>query len=278
VQAPGALVRPDCLHQVPNGAKVSESAHGRAGEDVTLNGQLIAHFDPCPENSISTRHLVQDPGTGNGWVEAAQWDTALKSPDNIDYLYGYWTVPAAPKTSGALVYFFNGVEPNGGGWIIQPVLQYGDNGAFGGDYWVFASWLVHSNTDYFVSSTVLSVNPGDKVNGSLWETSISGGTLGYDIAATDNTTNQSSLLSLTATGYQRIWAYAGVLEAYNVTSCSEFPGGSSGSLEFTKTHVYHGYPGLDLLTPDFYSAEYNYGGPSCNFKVDVSGSSSTLHF
>jgi hypothetical protein len=141
---------------------------------VTLNGQLIAHFDPCPENSISTRHLVQDPGTGNGWVEAAQWDTALKSPDNIDYLYGYWTVPAAPKTSGALVYFFNGVEPNGGGWIIQPVLQYGDNGAFGGDYWVFASWLVHSNTDYFVSSTVLSVNPGDKVNGSLWVTSISG--------------------------------------------------------------------------------------------------------
>ena len=60
-QAPGALVRPDCLHQVPNGAKVSESAHGRAGEDVTLNGQLIAHFDPCPENSISTRHLGRIP-------------------------------------------------------------------------------------------------------------------------------------------------------------------------------------------------------------------------
>jgi hypothetical protein len=276
-QVPGALVSPDCVHQIPNGAKVGASA-GRAGEDVTLNGQLIAHYDPCLEASISTRQLVQDPGTGNGWVEASQWNTALKSGDNIDDLYGYWTVPPIPKTYGALVYLFNGVEPSGGAWIMQPVLQFGSNGLFGGDYWVFASWLVHSNQDYFVSSTVLSVNPGDSLSGAVWETSVSGGTLGYDIAATDYTTNQSSLLSLTATGFQWIWAYAGVLEAYNVTSCSEFPKGSSGSLGFTKTHVYHGYPNLDYLKPDFHSAEYNYGGPSCKFKVTVSGSLSTLYF
>lgn len=276
-QVPGALVRPDCVHQVPSGAKVGASADGRTGEDVTLNGQLIAHYDSCPEASISTRHLVQEPGTGNGWVEAAQWDTGLKSPDNIDYLYGYWTVPAVPETNGALVYLFNGVEPSGGGWIMQPVLQYGDNGSFGGDYWVLASWIVHSNTDYFVSSPI-GVNTGDTILGSLWETSVSGGTLGYDIAATDRTSNQSSILSITASGYQWIWAYAGVLEAYNVTSCSEFPRGSSGSDKFYKTHVYHGYPKLDFLTPNFYSAEYNYGGPTCKFKVDVSGSSSTLFY
>jgi hypothetical protein len=277
VQAPGALVSPDCVHQIPAGAKVAASEEGRTGEDVTLNGQLIAHYDPCAEASISTRHLVQEPGTGNGWVEAAQWDTGLGTGDNIDFLYGYWTVPSIPKTYGALIFLFNGIEPSGGAWIVQPVLQYGDNGAFGGNYWSLASWLVHSNTDYFVSSPI-GVNPGDKIYGSLWETSISGGTVGYDVAATDQTLNQSTDLSLTATGYHWIWAYAGVLESYNVTACSEFPGGSSGSLEFTKTHVYHGYPNLDNLSPDFYSAEYNYGGPSCNFKVDVSGSSSTLYF
>jgi hypothetical protein len=277
VQVPGALARPDCVHQVPAGATV-DASDGPTSGDVILNGQVIAHYDTCAEASIPTRHLVQDPGTGNGWVEASQWDVSLKSLDNIDYLYGYWTVPSIPKTSGALIFLFNGVEPEGGGWIMQPVLQYGDNGAFGGDYWVLASWLVHSNTDYFVSSPI-GANPGDTILGSLWQTSISGGTLGYDIAATDRTSNQSSTLSITATGYHWVWAYAGVLEAYNVTSCSEFPGGSSGSEGFVKTHVAHGYPYLDYINPEaFYSAEYNYGGPSCNFKVDVSGSSSTLYF
>jgi hypothetical protein len=276
VQVPGALASPDCVHQIPTGAKV-DASDGPTSGDVTLNGQVIAHYDSCAEASIPTRHLVQDPGTGNGWVEASQWDVSLKSLDNIDYLYGYWTVPSIPKTYGALIFIFNGIEPSGGAWIMQPVLQYGDNGAFGGNYWVLASWLVHSNTDYFVSSPI-GVNPGDTIAGAVWQTSISGGTLGYDIAGTDRTTNQSSILSLTATGYHWVWAYAGVLESYNVTSCSEFPGGSSGHDAFVKTHVYHGYPYLDYLTPKFYSAEYNYGGPSCNFKVTVSGSSSTLYF
>jgi hypothetical protein len=276
LQVPGALASPNCVHQIPTGARVSDD--GQTGSDVTLNGQLIAHYDACPETSIPTRHPVQDPGTGNGWVEASQWDVSLKSLDDIDYLYGTWTVPSIPETYGALIYLFNGIEPSGGGWIIQPVLQYGDNGQFGGDYWVLASWLVHSNTDYFVSSPI-GVNPGDTIFGSLWESSISGGTLGYDVDATDRSTNQSSTLSLTINGYHWVWAYAGVLEAYRVTSCSEFPSGSSGSEGFVKTHVAHGYPYLDFINPEaFYGAQYSYGGPSCNFKVDASGSSSTLYF
>lgn len=226
VQVPGALASPDCVHQIPSGAKVDASIDGGTGEDVTLNGKVIAHYDTCAEASIPTRHLVQEPGTGNGWVEASQWNTSLKSGDNIDYLYGYWTVPSIPKTYGALIFIFNGIEPSGGAWIMQPVLQYGDNGAFGGNYWVLASWLVHSNTDYFVSSPI-GVNPGDTIAGAQWQTSVSGSTLDYDVAATDQTTNQATDLSLWATGYHWVWAYAGVLESYNVTSCSEFPGAAA---------------------------------------------------
>ena len=49
VQIPGALIRPDCVHEVPKGALVSESG------DVTLHGALIAHYDDCPETPIHTR-------------------------------------------------------------------------------------------------------------------------------------------------------------------------------------------------------------------------------
>jgi hypothetical protein len=276
VQAPGALVRPDCVHQLPKGATVSDG--DQTGTDVTLSGQLIAHYDHCPEAPISTRHVVQDPGTGNGWVEASQWGLSLKSGDNIDLIDGYWYVPSVPETYGALIFLFNGTEPAGGGWIMQPVLQYGDNGAFGGDYWVLASWVVHNDQEYFVSSPV-GVNPGDEIAGYTYQTSVSGDTLGYLIDASDQSTGQNTTLSLTATGYQWTAAYAGVLEAYNVTSCSEFPGDKGGIEMFFDTAVAHGYPKLDYIKPEkFYGAKYSYGGPSCNFNVEADGGTSFLDF
>jgi hypothetical protein len=279
VQVPGALASPDCVHQIPSGATVDVSDRPTSG-DVTLNGKLIAHYNTCAEASIPTRHVVQDPGTGNGWVEASQWEVSLKSGDNIDYIYGYWSVPSIPETYGALIFLFNGIEPTKQGWIMQPVLQYGDNGNFGGDYWVLASWLVHSNTDYFVSSPI-GVNPGDTIGGFTWQTGVSGNTQDYLVDASDQTTGQNTTLSVWTTGNQWNWAYAGVLEAYNVTSCSEFPSGSNGIAAFVDTHVYHGYPKLDYINPEFYGAEYDYfggGGPQCNFSVTVSGSSSSLSF
>ena len=277
VQVPGALTSPDCLHQIPNGATVNVSDRPTSG-DVTLNGTLIAHYDTCAEASISTRHLAQDPGTGNGWVEASQWEVSLKSGDNIDFLGGAWSVPSIPETNGALIFLFNGIEPTKQGWIMQPVLQYGESAAGGGNYWSLASWLVHSKTDYYVSSLV-NVSPGDAIVGQTFQIGVSGNTQNYFVCANDRTNGQNSTLSVWTSGNQWNWAYAGVLEAYNVTSCSEYPSGGSGFTTFVDTDVAHGYPGLESINPEeFYGVKYNYGGPQCNFSVNVSGSSSTLSF
>jgi hypothetical protein len=280
VQVPGALTSPDCVHQIPSGATVDESDGPTAG-DITLNGKLIAHYNTCAEASIPTRHIA-DPGpTGNGWVEDSQWLLSLKSGDNIDFLGGSWSVPSIPETYGALIYLFNGIQPSNGSWIMQPVLQFGDNGNFGGDYWVLASWLVHSNTDYYVSSPV-GVNPGDVIIGQTYQTGVSGNNLYYLIYANDVSNGQDSTLSVKTWGLQWSQAFAGVLEAYNVTSCSEYPSGSQGVDDFYKTTVAHGYPKLEWLTPaKFVGVQDNYfgkGGPFCSFKVDVSGGSSTLYF
>ena len=183
---------------------------------------------PVPEAAIDTRHSgsqnKKDPGpTGNGWVEASQWELSLASTDNIDDLYGYWYVPGPPSEGGALVFLFNGVEPTGGGWIMQPVLQYGSNGAFGGNYYVFASWLVGpEGTGIAFVSTPYVVSSGDYLLGITLQTGISGNTLSYLINAHDTTTNESSVLNITSQGHW-VWAFAGVLEAYYVTSCSQYP-------------------------------------------------------
>jgi hypothetical protein len=50
VQVPGELIRPDCVHQIPKGSRVTIK-DGKVTGDVTLGGVKIAHYDPCPRSA-----------------------------------------------------------------------------------------------------------------------------------------------------------------------------------------------------------------------------------
>jgi len=275
VQIPGALIRQDCVHEVPNGAQVEENG------DITMEGALVAHYDACPEEPISTRprhgaapQNTYEPSPGNGWVEAVQEEVSLSSGDNIDKIEGTWTVPSAPFTNGATIFLFNGLEPTVGGLIIQPVLQYGGSYAGGGNYWAIASWMVGKNA---YVSTLETVNPGDTIQGNTYIKSTSGAKLNWAIHAKDLTTGAWSNLGVWTSGYTWDWAYSGVLEMYNVTSCNDFP--ATDSITFKGNTVDHGYPSFHPVTPAWYGAWYNYfgnGGPSCGFSQSVGSSSNTL--
>jgi len=276
VQVPGALVRPDCVYEVPKGAQVDESG------DVILNGAVVAHYEDCPEAPIRTRplahvapHFVDSPGTGNGWVEAVQEEVSLSSGDNIDKITGTWTVPNAPKDTGGLAYIFNVLAPTTEDLIIQPVLQYGATtagGLIGGNYWVIASWLVGKNAYHSGGETV---NPGDTISGEIYINSISSGKINWEIKAKDTTTGAYSDLGAWSSGYTWNWAFSGVLEAYGITTCGELP--NSSDTAFKDTKVYHGYPSFDSVTASWFGAIYSYGGPSCGFSA-TPGSSNTLYY
>jgi hypothetical protein len=276
VQVPGELIRPDCIHQIPAGASVSISDDSKAGEDVIQNGAVIAHYEACSESPVPTRHVTPGP-TGNGWVEDSNWVTPLKKKDNIEWIQGKWQVPWAPKSTGATIFLFNGVEPKSGSWIMQPVLQYGPSHAGGGNYWTMASWLVGSSV--YVSS-LTAVHAGDQLVGTTDETSVASGKLEYLIDAYDATSGADSNLTVHSKGIQWGWAFEGVLEAYNLTKCSDFP--ASGKTRFYDTTVAHGYPAFDYYSPLNFAGEFdNYfggGGPSCGFSTSVSGGSATLKY
>lgn len=281
VQIPGELIRPDCVHEIPSGAMAEVANNGQITGDVTLNGALIAHYDACPEKAIVTRprkrtqSLANPPGTGNGWVEDSQWDVPLSASDNIDYMGGTWTVPSYPSMDGALIYLFNGIEPQGGEWILQPVLQFGVSPAGGGNYWAIASWLVGSS-GYAFHSPLETVNPGDLIFGATGLNSVSGSTLYWKVGAKDETTGAYSWITAHVSGQHWTWAYAGVLEAYNVSSCSQFP--SNGRVTFNNSVVEHGFPYLDKVPGNgWVGAIYSYGGPRCRFMV-VASQDSTLDF
>jgi hypothetical protein len=247
---------------------------------VTLDGALIAHYDACPEDAIVTRPrartegLRNPPGAGNGWVEADQWNVPLGSSDNIDYMAGTWTVPSYPSSSGALIYLFNGIEPSSASWILQPVLQYGASPAGGGNYYGIASWLVGSN-GYAFHSPLVTVYPGDSIFGYTQMTGVSGSKKYWAVVAQDRTSGAYSWISAYVSGQHWTWAYAGVLEAYNVTSCSQFP--ANGRTVFSNSVVAHGFPNYYTISPQgWYGAIYSYGGPSCRFAVVAA--SGTLDF
>jgi hypothetical protein len=268
-------MRAECVHEIPNGAKV-ETRNGQITGDVTLNGSLIAHYDACSEEAISTRHQGQTAGlghvpAGNGWVEASQWDDYGQ---NVDLIYGFWTVPSNPSLNGALIYLFNGIEPSVQTYILQPVLQYGVGYAGGGNYWAIASWLVGSN--YAFHSPLETVYPGNSLFGYTEVTGTSGSTLDWRVQATDESTGAYSWITASSSGLQWSWAYAAVLEAYNVTSCAQFPANLQDT--FSDNQVFQGTTTYTLTKPGWYGAIYGYGGPSCGFGVGISGSTSTLHF
>ncbi len=278
VQVPGELIRPDCVHEIPSGARV-EMENGKITGDVTLQGSLMAHYDACSEDAIVTRpqgqsqKVTHTPGTGNGWVEADQWEASLSGKDNIDFMGGTWTVPSYPSENGALIYLFNGIEPATENWILQPVLQYGANGAFGGNYYVIASWMIGPNGYAFYSSPEV-VYPGNTILGYTEITGTSGSTLYWETKAYDQSTGRGSWITAHTSGLHWTWAFAAVLEAYNVTSCAEFP--ATGHEQFLNSTVDHGFPSYSPLYPNFVGAIYPYGGPQCHFAA--MGSSGNLDF
>jgi hypothetical protein len=267
VQVPGQLMRPDCVHEIPNGATVEVSKDGKVTGDVTMNGQVIAHYDACPEAPIPTRHTASaghTPGPPfNGWVEDSQeylwW---LGSSDNIDWESGDFYVPNNPSVNGGLIYFFNGIAPTGENWILQPVLQYGYSPAGGGYYWGVASWFVGSGGAWH--SPLVAVKPGDKLSGYSEQTGASGGTLYYTSEAYDLTSGAYSWISIWSSGLHWTWAYEGVLEVYGVNSCLQLP--SSGYAYFFSNYVDHGYPYYYGVSPAFSGDVFQSG---CNDWVYV---------
>jgi len=275
VQVPGQLMRPDCVHEIPNGAQVEIGQDGKVTGDVKLNGQVIAHYDSCPEAPIPTRHLTasktlsNNPGW-NGWVEASQENVSLGSNDNIDWMSGYFYVPSNPSTNGGLIYLFNGIEPATQDWILQPVLQYGSSPAGGGNYWGIASWLVGTGGAWH--SPLERVNSGDRLWGYTEQTGASNGNLYYVSEAYDLSNNAYSYINATTWGLHWTWAYEGVLEVYGVNYCSQLP--SSGYSYFYSSYVDHGYPYYYGVSPAFYGAVYQSG---CSDWVYVNNSSNYMY-
>jgi hypothetical protein len=111
------------------------------------------------------------PSAAN-WITYGYWTNS--SGQTITSLVTTWTVPPAPATVGSqLIYLFNGIEPQDGSTIVQPVLQWGDSGADEdgvnrtGQFWTVASWIVPAPDGHAYHTPHVPVNPGDNLVGAV---------------------------------------------------------------------------------------------------------------
>jgi hypothetical protein len=252
VITPFGYYHPGCVMHLGNGDEVRKDENSVRHSNGTFDRIPLcgyAHYEANGEAVTGDEQSLKRP-TINGWVEAA----ATKISTSFAYLHANWTVPPAPsKNDGQFLFIFPGMEdtkdfPVVKGEnvsVLQPVLGWNR------DYpaaWSIASW------NCCVTGTVFEgppapANPGDNILGYMFDT-CSPGTLScptWDIVTWDLTSGKfSELLNTSSSGQTFNWAFAGVLEAYNIVQCGDYP--SSGSISFYNLGLYD-YRGIQIASP-----------------------------
>jgi hypothetical protein len=226
--------------QLPGGVAmhascVRELAEGEVMEDdgvYRMDGSLKESLPACAYPRQDTMAQPEVPALGvpapfkNGWIENAHWTSSGSAGSHaVQNLSATFDVPKSPPTyDGQLIYLFPGLENIPTTYIAQPVLQFGNNGIFGGGNWTIAAWMVSKQGGHSAARTVAAGDTiGGYINylgscnakGCLWQVGVK------------NVRADLTYLTFTyRTSHRPTFLLGGVLEIYRVSSCSQLPGSS----------------------------------------------------
>jgi hypothetical protein len=234
VATPFGYFHPSCINHLANDDILQQDASAilRAdGISEPISACAYPHFKADGEKVIGDERAAGPPSISHAWVE----DWSVKTTTSYWLLQAYWNVPPKPSANdGQVLYFFPGFEDdNDVETVIQPVLGW--NQTSSGQAWTIASWncCIKGTVQ---ESTPASANPGDVIRGLLYNT-CSAGTLScgsWNIWTIDLTNGKSTALKSTSSFGQTFnWAFAGVLEVYNVAQCSDYPQTNSTKYPYT---------------------------------------------
>jgi hypothetical protein len=227
VITPGGFRPKSRVHLIEPGHHVSGA--GARLRKLDFAGRVVADLGPLiprpkeyplmPRNVTRLRPepaaMAIVPALGTGWITFASWLNSTGNP--ISSFSTTWVVPTAPRTqSGQLIYLFNGIQNSS--MIYQPVLQWGSNGAFGGNYWCVASWYADGQSGQSSHSTPVQVSPGQLLVGVMSLTGQTGNEFSY-ICEFQGIPN--SILPITNVD-ELTWCVQ-TLEAYQLTQCADYP-------------------------------------------------------
>lgn len=221
---PGGARHRGLVHMIEPGHLI-DGSEGKLRK-MRPSGEVVEDFGPLHRRAEGAplmpgnvthppRASGEVPALGSGWITYAYWQNGTGKP--ITSFVTTWVVPPFPATqSGQLIYMFNGIQNST--MIYQPVLQWGNNGAFGGNYWCVASWYADGQNGVAFHSQPVQVSPGQTLTGIMSLTGESGSAFSYDCSFAGIA---NSLLPIT--NVEELTWCAQTLEAYNLTKCSDYP-------------------------------------------------------
>ncbi|KAF8318216.1 hypothetical protein DL93DRAFT_2165243 [Clavulina sp. PMI_390] len=215
------------IHRVPEGGSVVH-----AGNKIYLLDASGAVISTAISNAIVNANIhIPTKRFNSGWLAHAHWRNQGSSP--ISSLTGSWVVPPAPKTNnGQTVYLFNGIEPDSGDSILQPVLQYGPSpaGTPSGSGWGVASWYVTDTQAYYTN--LVSVSVGQSLTGNIQLAQNPALSILQALGLTSGYYYQASFPNIGGTtlsvssNEELTWACQ-TLEVYGATDASQLPSGNT---------------------------------------------------
>jgi hypothetical protein len=173
------------------------------------------------------------PGLGSGWITYAQNDLPIAQ---IHVFSTDWLVPNNPPVyDGQLLYLFNGLEDGSDNTspthILQPVLQFGPNGLFGGNYWTINNWYASCQSCPAYYGTPVTVTPGTHLQGVIIGNPTSGGMYSYTshfwspADSSGGVHNYPTSNSISVNNVQEMKYVFETMEAYNMQQSSNYPDG-----------------------------------------------------
>jgi len=211
VQTPGGWkIHKACIFELPNGGRID-----------------MNHVRTCPYKAKAPE------------IQIYAIDTVYQAPSNglVTQMNTSWTTPALPVTlSSQVVYFWPGFksqQPVMGYPVLQPVLQFGQQGR----YWMLQSWFVWGNENIAYTGPAIAINPGEGIDSYMRYDSA---TQTWTCYGLNKNSTKSSELTLTRAKIQNTdFQYAMlVLETVMPDSayCNLYPGGDD-KVVFTNIRV-----------------------------------------
>ncbi len=211
--------------------------------NVSLGGKQILAGSQCAYPAslkIPWSENSNEPPTINGWLEDSSYEaTPIQGLDYFDALFDYFTVPNDPATySNQILYFFPGLASSDA--IAQPVLSWGNNGFYGGNYWSLAAWYYISGSSSYYYSPPFTVGVGDQISGIIKMTGVescpwplTGTCYEWSVIAYDTWMGEEGVENF-VTPEQYTQAYPAVQEVYNLSECSELSGTPSDTFYYVQ--------------------------------------------
>jgi len=229
------------------------------GQPPVINQPANQTTNPAAKSS----NLTVTQTNGAGWKTYSEWNAGTNVP--IGTFSTKWNVPSNPATTTPqIVYIGDGISSaqytsSGNPLVIQPILEWGNNGISGtGASWTISSWCCWNGGAAYTTpvATTTSTNlqgvitlTAQQTGGSYNYTSAFNGISGTSLTVVAGTLNGAGNSVTFPNIPVMSWAYE-TLQGYSVTSVGQYP--STFPIQMTNATIQTGLPG-SFITPSPFS-------------------------